>query len=190
MLNLIFFGPPGVGKGTQAANVARHFNLVHISTGEILREEIKQNTELGLKVKDVMASGELVPDELLIEILENSCANYPGAKGFVFDGFPRTLRQAEALDEMMERKKCRVALVISLVVPEEELLRRLLNRARELGRTDDTEDVIRNRLIVYQKHTEPLIEYYRKRGIFREVPGVGTVQDIFSNLCQVIDKYK
>lgn len=187
MLNLIFFGPPGVGKGTQAARVAKSYGLIHVSTGDILREEIKQKTELGMKVKDIMASGELVPDDLLIELLENTCEKHKGAKGFVFDGFPRTLRQAEALDEMMERKNCRVAKVISLEVPEDELLRRLVNRAIEQGRTDDTADVIKNRLIVYKKHTKPLIDFYLRKSIFVEVPGVGTIDDIFSSLCHVID---
>lgn len=187
MLNLIFFGSPGVGKGTQAARVAKHYNLVHVSTGEILREEIKLKTELGVKVTDIIASGELVPDEFLIEVLENTCAKHPGAKGFVFDGFPRTLRQAEALDELMIRQGCSIAKVISLEVPGEELLRRLVNRAIEQGRTDDTAEVIKNRLIVYQKHTKPLIDYYQRKNIFIEVPGVGTIQDIFTSICQVVD---
>ncbi len=187
MLNLIFFGPPGVGKGTQAARVAKHYDLVHVSTGDILRIEIKLKTELGLKVQDIMASGELVPDDLLIELLENTCDKFKGANGFVFDGFPRTLRQAEALDEMMERKNCKVAKVIALEVSEDELLRRLVNRAIEQGRTDDTADVIKNRLIVYHKHTKPLIDYYIKQGIFVEVLGVGTIDVIFTSLCNVID---
>lgn len=187
MLNLIFFGPPGVGKGTQAAKVAKHYNLVHISTGDILRAEIKLETELGLKVKDIIASGELVPDELLIEILESTCDKHNGANGFIFDGFPRTLRQAEALDEMMDRRSWKVTKVISLEVPEDELLSRLVNRALEQGRTDDTADVIRNRLVVYLKHTEPLIDYYRKQDIFIEVPGMGTIEDVFASLCGVID---
>ncbi|MBN1197795.1 MAG: adenylate kinase [Bacteroidales bacterium] len=189
MLNLIFFGPPGVGKGTQAARVAKYYDLVHVSTGDILREEIKLETELGLKVKDIIASGELVPDEFLIEVLENTCSKHPGAKGFVFDGFPRTLRQAEALDELMKRQDCKIAKVISLEVPEDELLRRLVNRAIEQGRTDDTAEVIKNRLIVYQKHTKPLIDYYKRKNIFIEVPGVGTIGSIFASLCKVIENH-
>lgn len=187
MLNLIFFGPPGVGKGTQAARVAKFYNLIHVSTGEILREEIRLQTDLGMKVKDVMARGELVSDDLLIELLENTCAKHKGARGFVFDGFPRTLRQAEALDEMMKRQNCKVAKVIALDVPEEELLRRLVNRAIEQGRTDDTVEVIKNRLIIYQNYTKPLIDFYKKQGIFVGVPGVGTIEDVFSSLCTVID---
>jgi len=187
MLNLIFFGPPGVGKGTQAAKVAKHYNLIHVSTGDILREEIRLETELGMKVKDIIASGELVPDKYLIELLEHTCEKHKDASGFIFDGFPRTLRQAEALEEMMERTNCKVAKVISLEVPAEELVRRLVNRAIEQGRTDDTADVIKNRLVVYQKHTEPLIDYYKKLGIFVEVPGMGRIDAIYDTLCEVID---
>lgn len=187
MLNLIFFGPPGVGKGTQASRVAKHYNLVHVSTGDILRAEINMMTELGMKVKDIMARGELVPDDLLIELLENTCEKYKDSNGFVFDGFPRTLRQAEALDEMMVRKNCKVVKVIAFEVPEQELLRRLVNRAIEQGRADDTEEVIKNRLIIYQQHTKPLIDFYKKKDIFVEVPGVGTIDQVFKSICNVID---
>lgn len=187
MLNLIFFGPPGVGKGTQAARVAKYYDLVHVSTGDILREEIKLKSELGLKVQDIIASGELVPDEVLIELLESTCAKHKNAKGFVFDGFPRTIRQAETLDEMMIRQGCKIVKVISLKVPEDELLRRLVNRAIEQGRTDDTAEVIKNRLIVYQKHTKPLIDFYKRKHIYVEVTGVGTIESIFSSITHVID---
>jgi adenylate kinase len=187
MLNLIFFGPPGVGKGTQAVKVAKHYDLVHVSTGDILRSEIRMETELGLRVKDILASGELVSDELLIEILENTYDKHKKSKGFIFDGFPRTLRQAEALDEMMVRKSTRLTRVIALKVPDEELVRRLVNRAIEQGRTDDTADVIKNRLVVYEKHTAPLIDFYKKQGIFVEVQGMGQIDDIFTSLCEVID---
>ena len=185
MLNLVFFGPPGVGKGTQAAKVAKHFGLIHISTGDILRNEIKRETPLGLKIQDVIHRGELVPDDLLISIMEKVCDEYKEANGFVFDGFPRTLKQAEALDEMMKRKNCRVQHVISLQVPEKELLQRLVRRAAEQGRKDDTEEVIKNRLIIYRKHTEPLINYYKKKGIFVEINGVGTVEEVFDSICAV-----
>jgi len=187
MLNLIFFGPPGVGKGTQAVKVAKHYNLVHVSTGDILRAEIKLETELGLRVRDVIASGELVSDELLIQILESTCEKHKEADGFIFDGFPRTLRQAEALDEMMTHANLKVTMVVSLVVPENEVLRRLVNRAIEQGRTDDTEEVIKNRLTVYHRHTKPLIDYYKKRDLYIEVPGEGTIEHVFKSLCRVID---
>jgi adenylate kinase len=187
MLNLVFFGPPGVGKGTQAAKVASYFNLVHISTGEILRAEVELKTEMGLRIRDLIHIGELVPDDLLIEIMERVCDKHAGARGFVFDGFPRTLPQAEALDTMMERKQCRVQKVISLQVPQDELLRRLVNRALEQGRKDDTEEVIKNRLVVYHRHTKPLIDYYKRKGIFVEIHGVGSVDDIFNAICSVVN---
>jgi adenylate kinase len=186
MLNLVFFGPPGVGKGTQAANVAKHFGLIHVSTGDILRNEIERETPLGLEVKDAMHRGELVPDALLIKIMEQVCDQHKDANGFVFDGFPRTLMQAEALDELMQRKKCKVQKVISLQVPEKELLQRLIKRAAEQGRKDDTEEVIKNRLVIYRKHTEPLIAYYKEKGIFVEINGVGTVQEVFDSICAVV----
>jgi len=187
-LNLVFFGPPGVGKGTQAGKVAKHYNLVHISTGDIFRAEIKLETELGLKVKGIINKGDLVPDALLIAILENVFDSNPGTNGFVFDGFPRTLPQAEAFDKMLKRRKCKIHQVISLDVPVEELLSRLLNRAREQGRTDDTEEVIKKRLLIYHKHTKPLVSYYQKKGIFTEIYGVGSINDIFQELCRIIDK--
>ncbi len=190
MLNLVFFGPPGGGKGTQAAKVAEQYNLVHVSTGDILRAEIKRESELGLKIKDIINKGELVPDHLLIKILENVFDNHKEADGFIFDGFPRTLPQAEALDEMMTRRNCQLKQVLSLDVPVEELLERLLKRAQEQGRTDDTEDVIKNRLRVYHKHTQPLVDYYRRNGIYSEIYGVGSVEEIFQELCQIIDQNK
>jgi len=190
MLNLIFFGPPGVGKGTQAAKVAKKYNLIHISTGEILRDEIKRETELGLQVKDFLDRGALVPDELLIDILESVFDNHKGVKGFVFDGFPRTLPQAEALDKIMDRKRYHLKRVLSLDVPIEELLERLVKRAREQGRTDDTEEVIKKRLLVYHKHTKPLVNYYQRKGIYTEIYGVGNIEEIFQELCRIIDQNK
>ena len=187
MLNLVFFGPPGVGKGTQAVKVARHYRLEHISTGDILREEIRNASTLGLKVKNIIERGELVSDELLIEILEKVCSRHHGIGGFIFDGFPRTIGQAEALDAMMERTGQTLSGVISLIVTQEELLQRLLNRARQEGRTDDTEAVIRNRLLVYRKHTEPLLDFYRGKGILAEVQGMGSIDEVFRSLCRVID---
>jgi len=187
MLNLIFFGPPGAGKGTQALKVAQYYGLRHVSTGNIFREEIRQNTKLGLKVKDILANGDLVPDKLLIKILENTCHNSPDSNGFVFDGIPRTLRQAEALDNMMRHKKSSVNRVISLEVPEDELIRRLVIRSQEQGRTDDTLEVIQRRLDIYHQHTKPLVDFYRKQGIFVEIPGIGRIEDVFQTICRTID---
>jgi len=188
MFNLILFGPPGAGKGTQAIKIAEKKDLVHVSTGDILRAEVKQATPLGLKVKAVMDAGHLVSDELLVEIMESVFLKHSAAAGFVLDGFPRTLNQAKALDEMLEKLGRKVSLVLALEVNEKELLTRLLKRAKEQGRLDDTEEVIRHRLLQYHQHTRPLIDYYRKQNIFHEVHGEGTVDEIFRKLCDAIDR--
>jgi adenylate kinase len=188
MFNLILFGPPGAGKGTQAIRIADKNNWIHVSTGDILRAEVSQGTPLGLKVKAVMEAGHLVSDELLIEIMESVFRKHTEAGGFVLDGFPRTLNQAEELDRMLLKLGHPVSLVLALEVNEEELVRRLLKRANEQGRMDDTEEVIKNRLVQYHNHTRPLISYYKEKGLFREIHGVGTMDDIFRSVCEVIDK--
>ena len=188
MYNLILFGPPGAGKGTQAVKIAQKFNWIHISTGDILRAEVGAGSPLGLKVKAVMEAGHLVSDELLIEIMKSVFEKHENAGGFVFDGFPRTLNQAEELDKLLCRLNHSVKQVISLEVNEEELVQRLLKRAAEQGRVDDTEEVIKNRLVQYHKHTKPLQEYYRNKGIYTEVRGVGGIEDIFESLCKAIKK--
>jgi adenylate kinase len=190
MLNLILFGPPGAGKGTQAAKLAETYHLMHISTGDILRNEIAQSTPLGLKVKSIIDRGELVSDAVLIEILQSVIDKHVDVQGFIFDGFPRTIPQAEALEGMLSAGGQKIAAVISLEVKEEELIRRLLNRAIELGRSDDTEEVIRKRQQIYSTQTKPLLEYYRKTGLLREVFGVGTIAGIFNKLCGVVDPLK
>ncbi len=187
MFNLILFGPPGAGKGTQAIKIAEKNNWVHVSTGDILRMEVKQETTLGLKVKAVMEAGHLVSDELLIEIMESVFRKHSSAGGFVLDGFPRTLNQAKALDKMLETLRQKVSLVLSLDVNETELVNRLLKRAQEQGRKDDTEDVVRNRLVQYHQHTRPLIDYYKGQKLFKEAFGEGSVDDIFLTLCNVIE---
>lgn len=189
MFNLVIFGPPGSGKGTQSAKIAANYDLAHISTGDIFRNEIKNKTELGLKVKGIIEKGELVPDEMLLELLENAMQNSGGADGYIFDGFPRTTRQAHDLDQMLKKSIDCVSLVISLEVNKEEIIQRLLKRAKEQGRKDDSEEVIRNRLAVYHKQTSPLIEYYEDQGKFIPVEGVGSVDEIFKNICSVIDKH-
>ena len=188
MYNLVLFGPPGAGKGTQAIQIALKYNWMHISTGDILRSEVSQGTPLGLKVKSVMEAGHLVPDELLIGIMESLYRKHGGSEGFVLDGFPRTLNQAKELDSMLGRHGYSVTRVLSLEVNEEELVKRLLNRATEQDRKDDTEEVIRNRLIQYHKHTKPLMEYYRGKGIYSEIYGVGGIEAIFTALCRAIEK--
>jgi adenylate kinase len=186
MFNLILFGPPGAGKGTQAIKIAEKYGWKHVSTGDILRAEVKQGTPLGLKVKAVMEAGTLVSDELLIEIMESVFRKHPDAGGFVLDGFPRTLKQAKELDQMLIKLGTNVSLVLSLDVNEEELVKRLLKRAQEQGRKDDTEEVIKNRLVQYHQHTKPLIEYYKEKKLLKNVMGVGSIDDIFAALCQSI----
>ena len=186
MFNLILFGPPGAGKGTQAVKIAEKYGWMHISTGDILRTEVSQGTPLGLKVKVVMEAGHLVSNDLLIEIMESVFRKHPNSKGFVLDGFPRTLKQAQELDVMLNRLGHSITMVLALEVNEEELVKRLLKRAQEQGRKDDTEEVIKNRLVQYHQHTKPLVDYYKEKELFKEVFGEGSIEDIFTQLCKVI----
>jgi adenylate kinase len=188
MFNLILFGPPGSGKGTQAARIAAKYNFVHISTGEIFRREIKNESPLGLKVRSIIEKGELVPDDLLVDILRSALQQAGNPAGFIFDGFPRTLPQAEDLDRLFLETGQTVSLVLALDVDEEEVVARLLKRAQLEGRKDDTEEVIRNRMKVYHSQTHPLMEYYNKQGKFITVHGAGSIDDIFADICKVIDK--
>ena len=187
MFNLILFGPPGSGKGTQSSRIAEKYNLVHISTGDIFRREIRNKSVLGLKVQSIIEKGELVPDELLVDILRSALQQAGSPFGFVFDGFPRTLRQAEDLDKLLRETGETVSLVLALDVDEEEIVTRLLKRAQLEGRKDDTEEVIRNRMKVYHSQTHPLMEYYDKQEKFKSVKGVGSIDNIFADICKVID---
>ncbi len=189
MFNLILFGPPGSGKGTQSVKIAEKYNFAHISTGDIFRSKIRSMTELGLKVQGIIERGELVPDELLVEILDNAMGKFSGVDGFVFDGFPRTLQQAEDLDEILSKKSDKISLVLALEVDEEEVIKRLLKRAQLEGRKDDTEDVVRNRMSVYHSQTSPLIDFYKKQDKFESVIGIGSIDEISEKLFGVIDKY-
>jgi adenylate kinase len=186
MFNLILFGPPGAGKGTQAIKIAKKFGWIHISTGDILRAEVSQATALGLKVKSVMEAGHLVSDELLIEIMESVYKKHTSAKGFVLDGFPRTLKQAQELYKMLSSIGQSISLVLALEVNEEELVKRLLKRAQDQERKDDTEEVIKNRLVQYHAYTKPLIDYYKEKKLFKEVFGEGSIDGIFNLLCESI----
>ena len=190
MFNLILFGPPGAGKGTQAVKIAEKFGWKHVSTGDILRSEVAQGTPLGLKVKAVMEAGHLVSDELLIEIMESVFVKNSDVKGFVLDGFPRTLKQAGELDVMLSKLGQKVSLVLALEVDEHELIGRLLKRALDQGRKDDTEEVIKNRLVQYHNHTKPLIDYYKEQKLFREVYGVGSIEEIFNTLSSTIHEHQ
>lgn len=190
MINIVIFGPPGAGKGTQSEQLLERYGLVHISTGDLFRAHIKGETELGLKAKSFMDKGELVPDEVTIGMLRGKVEENPMAKGFIFDGFPRTTPQAQALDALLESLDTAITVCLSLQVPDQELVDRLLNRGKTSGRADDAnEEVIRNRLAVYMRETAPLKEFYNEQDKLAEVDGVGTVDEIFNRLCTAIDRH-
>lgn len=187
MMNIIVFGPPGSGKGTQSVKIAGKYHLAHISTGDIFRSEIRNKTKMGNKVQSYISKGELVPDELLLDILKNAMEKHSGTRGYVFDGFPRTIHQAVSLDKLMQEKNQEITLVLALEVSGEEVVKRLLKRAQLEGRSDDNEEVIRNRLKVYHEQTEPLLTYYDEQDKLATVPGEGTIEGIFKNLCRAIE---
>lgn len=191
MLNLILFGPPGAGKGTQAVKVADHFRLVHLSTGDIFRANIKGGTELGVLAKTYIDKGELVPDEVTIGMLRSVVDQNPEAAGFIFDGFPRTTAQAEALDRLLVEKGTYIDVVVSLEVDEEELVKRLKSRAEISGRTDDADEkIIRNRIEVYKNETFPLKDFYTEQGKVKIVNGIGEIEQIFSDICARVEEAK
>lgn len=189
MLNLVLFGPPGAGKGTQSEKLIAKYQLVHLSTGDILRNEIKNQTTLGLEAKKLMDAGILVPDEVVIGMIGNKLEENKSAKGFIFDGFPRTTAQAEALDKLLAGKNTSVTMMLALEVDNEELTKRLLLRGKDSGRADDSdESIIRNRIAEYNNKTAPLKNYYTAQGKFRAVNGIGSIDEIFAALCSLIDK--
>ena len=191
MLNLVLFGPPGSGKGTQAEKIIAQYHLVHLSTGDMLRAEIKEQTKLGLEAKTLMDKGELVPDSVVIGMIENKLDANKTADGFVFDGFPRTVAQAEALDELLAKRNAPIKAVLSLYVSEEELTKRILNRGKTSGRADDqNETIVKNRVVEYRTKTEPLAKYYEKQGKLKQIVGEGTVEEISGLLFGEIDKVK
>lgn len=188
MLHIVLFGPPGAGKGTQSSLLVDKYKLVHLSTGDIFRYNIKNSTELGLWAKSFIDKGELVPDEVTIKMLQSEVQKHSEAKGFIFDGFPRTVPQAEALDALLAEKNTSVDLMVSLSVPEEELVKRLLERGKDSGRSDDTDpEIVRNRISVYNEQTAVAANYYKNQNKFFEINGVGAVDHIFSEICKVID---
>lgn len=188
MFNLILFGPPGSGKGTQSEKLVEKYGVVHLSTGNLLRAEIAAKTPLGIEAKSFIDKGQLVPDEVVIGMVDSYFDQHKMAKGFLFDGFPRTVAQAKALDKLLELKKTGIAAVLALDVNEEELVKRLLNRGKTSGRSDDTdENVIRQRFAVYNNETSPVADHYRKAKKFQSVKGEGSVEDIFGRLCEAID---
>ena len=188
MLNIVLFGPPGAGKGTQSAKLIEKYNLVHLSTGDIFRANIKGGTELGTLAKSYIDQGQLVPDEVTIRMLESEANKSPEAKGYIFDGFPRTPAQAAALDKFLESKGTSITLMLALEVEEEELKKRLLLRGKDSGRADDQDpSVIQKRIDVYRNETEPVRDYYQAQQKYTGIDGIGTIEEIFSRLCSAID---
>jgi adenylate kinase len=189
MFNVILFGPPGSGKGTQSDKLVAKYDLVHLSTGNLLREEISHQTPLGMAAKSFIDKGQLVPDEVVIGMVDSYFEKHKEAKGFLFDGFPRTVAQAIALDKLLNLKKTSIAAVLALQVTEEELVKRLLNRGKTSGRSDDTnEEVIKKRFAVYQNETTPVADHYKQANKFEPIPGEGTVNGIFELLCKEIEE--
>jgi adenylate kinase len=187
MVNIILFGPPGSGKGTQSDKLVERFGLVHLSTGNLLRQEIADKTPLGLEARSFIDKGQLVPDEVVIGMIDTCLEKHFGAKGFLFDGFPRTVAQAEALDKLLSLRKTAITKVLALDVSEEELVSRLLKRGETSGRTDDTdESVIRKRFQVYRNETEPVAAHYARAGKLDHIRGEGSVEDIFNDLANKI----
>lgn len=188
MFNLILFGPPGSGKGTQSEKLIVRYGLKHLSTGDLLRSEISRQTALGLEAKNFMDKGQLVPDEVVIGMISSALDENPDAQGFLFDGFPRTSAQAEALDKLLELKETSIGVMLALDVSEEELVKRLLKRGETSGRSDDTnEQVIRARITEYRNKTEAVADYYRQFDKVVMVKGEGTIDEIFDALCKEID---
>jgi len=187
MLNIVLFGPPGAGKGTQAEKIIEKYNLIHLSTGDILRSELAGKTKLGLEAKKYMDKGELVPDKVVIGMIETKIDHNPGANGFIFDGFPRTTAQAKALDELLSKKGTPITAMLMLTVEYQELVSRLLNRGKSSGRSDDKDlSIIENRIKVYNTETAPLVNYYKLQDKYHSVQGMGSIEEIFERLCNTI----
>lgn len=190
MINIVLFGKPGAGKGTQAQFLKEKYNLVHISTGDVFRYNLKNNTELGQKAKEYMDRGDLVPDELTIKMLQDEVEKNAQATGFLFDGFPRTIAQAEALDNFLSSKGWSVTATVALEANDEVLIQRLLERGKTSGRPDDQdEEKIRNRYDEYNEKTAPLIDYYTQRNLFYSVNGIGTIEEVTRRLSLIIDDF-
>lgn len=189
-MNLVIFGAPGSGKGTQSEKLIEEYNLHHISTGELLRDHIARGTELGKLANTYISNGLLIPDELMIEVLDEIFKNDPGkvAQGVIFDGFPRTVAQAEALSEMLKEYGSEIHAVVGLEVEEDELIRRMLERGKQSGRSDDNLETIKKRLNVYHRQTSPLRDYYMEKGKYHSIDGNGTVDGIFGLIKRALDE--
>lgn len=187
MLNIVIFGAPGSGKGTQSAFIEKKYNLVHLSTGDILRAEIAKGSEIGNKAKGLMDQGLFVPDEMIIAILAGAIDDNKAANGFIFDGFPRTTVQAEALDAMLKERGMSVDVMLNVDVPADELVKRLLERGKTSGRSDDNLETIQNRIKVYEEKTLPVLNYYKGQKKDNYIKGDGTMDEVFAAICAVID---
>ena len=191
MLNIILFGAPGCGKGTQAVRIKEKYNINHISTGEVIREEIANGTELGKSMQEYIAAGKLAPDSIVIGMIRNYMNDHKDAAGNIFDGFPRTTAQAEEFDRILAENGESVNVMIYMDVPEEELVKRILLRGKDSGRADDaSEDVIRNRISIYREQTAIVAEHYSKQGKYAAIDGVGTMDEVFERICAAIDANK
>jgi adenylate kinase len=189
MINIILFGPPGAGKGTQSTKIIEKYSLTHISTGDLFRKHLKEGTPLGQLAKGYMDKGNLVPDQVVIDMVDDKIKNSGSISGIIFDGFPRTIPQAEALDKLLASKQAPIKVLIELVVTEEELKKRLAERAAKENRPDDAKpEVIENRIAVYKAETVAVAQYYKEHNKYASVIGVGEIEDIFKNICTEIDK--
>ncbi len=190
MLNLVLFGPPGAGKGTQSENLINKYNLTHISTGDLFRKHLGEGTKLGKTAQKFMDEGNLVPDEIVIGMVDEKIHSTPDTNGFIFDGFPRTIAQANALDKLMSKNNTQINTMLALEVSEEELMKRLLNRGKTSGRVDDqNEEKIKNRINVYNKETTPVANYYAAQGKLNSIKGVGSIEEIFDRLTNIVDTH-
>ena len=187
MLNIVIFGAPGSGKGTQSERIVEKYGINHISTGDVLRAEIKNGTELGKAAKGYIDQGQLIPDELMIDILASVFDSFKDSKGVIFDGFPRTIAQAEALKKMLAERGQDVSVMVDLEVPEDELMVRLIKRGKDSGRADDNEETIKKRLHVYHSQTSPLIDWYKNEKKYQHINGLGTMEGIFADICEAVD---
>ncbi len=190
MFNVVIFGAPGSGKGTQSDYIVEKYGLVHLSTGDILRAEIAKGSEVGKIADGLISKGQFVPDDVIITVLDNAIDKYPTAKGFIFDGFPRTVVQAEALDSLLKKRNLRVSIMLNIDVDQVELVKRLLNRGKTSGRSDDNLATIQERINVYEQKTLPVIQFYDKQGKHVRIKGTGTMEEVFASICTAIDNIK
>ncbi len=191
MVNIVLFGPPGAGKGTQSEGIIKKYELSHISTGDLFRKHLKEGTALGKLAQKYMDEGNLVPDQVVIDMVDYKIKSDGKVNGYIFDGFPRTVAQAEALDKLMNGKGSPISCMIALEVAKDELVKRLMNRGKTSGRTDDQDEAkIQNRITVYENETLPVANYFKKQSKFNSIYGIGSVEEIFNNICKVIEKLK